>query len=111
MQKSLIVGLFSSLILVIFALKNNASVTLDFIIGKPVNGSLSLILLITVIIGIFVGLLLSYPSIKKFKKNLAENKAEITKLNNILEEYKKQAGVNTTVQEENRENQEEDKTE
>lgn len=96
MQKSLIVGLLSSLILVVFALKNNANVKLDFIIGKPVNGSLSLILLITVIIGIFVGLLLSYPSIKKFKNTISNNKAEITKLNNILEEYKKQSGsINT----------------
>jgi uncharacterized integral membrane protein len=92
MQKSLIVGLLSSLILVVFALKNNANVELDFIIGKPINGSLSLILLITVIIGIFVGLLLSYPSIKKFKNTISNNKAEITKLNNILEEYKKQSG-------------------
>lgn len=91
MQKSLIVGLLSSLILVVFALKNNAIVALDFIIGKPVNGSLSLILLITVIIGIFVGLLLSYPSIKKFKHTISDNKAEIIKLKNILEEYKKQA--------------------
>jgi uncharacterized integral membrane protein len=96
MQKSLIVGLLSSLILVVFALKNNANVELDFIIGKPINGSLSLILLITVIIGIFVGLLLSYPSIKKFKNTISNNKAEITKLNNILEEYKKQSGsINT----------------
>lgn len=91
MQKSLIVGLLSSLILVVFALKNNANVELDFIIGKPVNGSLSLILLITVIIGVFVGLLLSYPSIKKFKNTINDNKSEITKLNNILDEYKKEA--------------------
>lgn len=104
MQKSLIVGLLSSLLLVIFALKNNTSVSLDFIIGKPVNGSLSLILLITVIIGIFVGLLLSYPSIKKFKQKLQENKDEITKLNNILEEYKKQ--TNTSKPEENKETEE-----
>ena len=94
MQKSLIIGLLSSLLLVVFALKNSASVQLDFIIGKPVNGSLSLILIITVIIGIFVGLLLSYPTIKKFKNKITDNTAEITKLQNILEEYKKEYGVN-----------------
>lgn len=93
MQKSLIIGLISSLLLVVFALKNNTNVELDFIIGKPVNGSLSLILLITIIIGIFVGLLLSYPTIKKFKNKIADNTTEITKLNNILEEYKKEYGI------------------
>jgi len=98
MQKSLIVGLLSSLILVVFALKNNTNVELDFVIGKPVNGSLSLILLITIIIGIFIGLLLSYPSIKKFKNTIGENKTEITKLKNILDEYKKEANTKKSEQ-------------
>ena len=73
---------------------------LDFIIGKPVTGSLSLILLVTLIIGIFVGLLLSYPTFLKLKKKIAENKTEITKLNNILEEYKKETVIHKTKSEE-----------
>lgn len=93
MQKSLIAGLLSALLLVIFALKNSVPVQLDFIIGNPVKGTLSLILLITIIIGIFVGLLLSYPTIKKLKGKISENTSEITKLNNILEEYKKESGI------------------
>jgi len=101
MQKSLIIGLLSSLLLVVFALKNNTNVELDFILGKPVNGSLSLILLITIIIGIFIGLLLSYPTFKKFKKKIADNSAEITKLNNILDEYKKESGIHKDKKEEN----------
>ena len=98
MQKSLIIGLVSSLLLVIFALKNDAIVELDFIIGKPVNGSLSLILLITIIIGVFVGLLLSYPTIKKLKNKITDNTKEITKLNNILEEYKKEYGIHKNIE-------------
>lgn len=95
MQRSLIIGLLSSLLLVIFALKNSVPVKLDFIIGNPVEGTpLSLVLLVTIIIGIFVGLLLSYPTIKKLKSKIADNSAEITKLNNILEEYKKESGIN-----------------
>ncbi len=95
MQRSLIIGLVSALLLVVFALRNSVPVELDFIIGNPVKGTpLSLVLLVAVIIGIFVGLLLSYPSILKFKKTIAENKAEITKLSNILEEYKKEHGIN-----------------
>lgn len=93
MQRPLIIGLLSALLLILFASQNNVPVQLDFIIGNPVKGSLSLILLVTIIIGIFVGLLLSYPTIKKFKKQIANNSAEITKLNNILEEYKKEYGI------------------
>ena len=100
MKRSLIIGLLSALIIVIFASQNNVPVKLDFIIGNPINGSLSLILLVTVIIGIFVGLLLSYPTIKKLKKKIADNSAEITKLNNILEEYKKEYGIKKKKDEE-----------
>ncbi len=101
MQRSLIVGLVSALLLVVFALRNSVPVELDFIIGNPVKGTpLSLVLLVSVIIGIFVGLLLSYPSIVKFKKSISENKAEITKLNNILEEYKKEYGIHKNNTEE-----------
>ena len=66
MQRSLIIGLLSALLLVVFALQNSDPVILDFIIGNPVEGTpLSLVLLVTIIIGVFVGLLLSYPTLKK----------------------------------------------
>lgn len=94
MQKSLIAGLLSALVLVIFALKNSNPVTIDFVIGKPVEGTpLSLVLLVTIIIGLIVGLLLSYPTIKKLKKDISSNDTEITKLKNILEEYKKESSL------------------
>lgn len=94
MQKSLIVGLLSALVLVIFALKNSSPVTIDFVIGKPVEGTpLSLVLLVTIIIGVVIGLLLSYPTIKKLKNNISDNNSEITKLKNILDEYKKEHNV------------------
>ncbi|MCK5028284.1 MAG: LapA family protein [Bacteroidales bacterium] len=110
MQRSLIIGLVSALLLVVFALRNSVPVELDFIIGNPVKDTpLSLVLLVAVIIGIFVGLLLSYPSILKFKKNISENKAEITKLKNILEEYKKEHGIHKNVTEEKPEDISEDK--
>lgn len=105
MQRSLIISLVSALILVIFALKNSAPVELDFIIGNKVTGSLSLILIITVIIGIFIGLLLSYPTISRHKKKISENSAEITKLNNILEEYKKEYGIHKNSKEVEKENE------
>lgn len=106
MQRSLIIGLLSALILVVFALKNSVPVELDFIFGKPVQGSLSLILLVTVIIGIFVGLLLSYPTIKKLKGNISDKKAEIIKLENILDEYKKEYGIHKKSEDNNNEDKE-----
>jgi len=93
MQRSLIIGLISALILVVFALKNSAVIEIDFIIGNPVKGSLSLVLILTIMIGIVIGLLLSYPNILKHKKNISEQKSEITKLTNILDEYKKEYGI------------------
>lgn len=107
MQRSLIISLLSALVLVVFALKNSAPVELDFIIGNKVQGSLSLILIITVIIGIFIGLLLSYPTIKRLKNKISENTAEITKLNNILEEYKKEYGLSSKAKEKEKADQEE----
>lgn len=111
MQKSLIISLLSALVLVIFALKNSTPVELDFIIGNKVQGSLSLILIITVIIGIFLGLLLSYPSILKHKKKISENKDEITKLNTILDEYKKEYGISNKAKAKEQEDKEDDTTE
>jgi uncharacterized integral membrane protein len=110
MQKSLIAGLVSALILVIFALKNSSPVTIDFVIGKPVEGTpLSLVLLVTIIIGLIIGLLLSYPTIKKHKNKIAENTAEITKLSNILDEYKKEYGIHKKTTEDKPENETENK--
>ncbi len=97
MQKSLIIGLLSALVLVVFALKNSSPVTIDFVIGKPVAGTpLSLVLLVTIIIGLFVGLLLSYPTIKNLKNTISDYTKEITKLTNILDEYKKEHGIKKT---------------
>lgn len=110
MQRSLIIGLLSALLLVIFALRNSIPVELDFIIGNKVHGTLSLILLVTLIIGIFVGLLLSYPTILKLKKKISEHKSEVTKMKNILDEYKKEYGIRKTKDEDvNKENKPDEK--
>jgi len=107
MQRSLIIGLISALILVVFALKNSAVIEIDFIIGNPVKGSLSLVLILTIMIGIIIGLLLSYPNILKHKKKITEQNSEITKLTNILDEYKKEYGIrNKSSETENKEEKE-----
>ena len=108
MQRSLIIGLLSALILVIFALRNDTEVALYFLWGDPVKGSLSLILLVTIIIGVILGIIFSYPSILKQKKKVSENKKEVEKLNTILDDYKKEHGLNKKAREKEEEESKQD---
>ena len=94
MQRSLIVGLIAALILTIFALRNDQVVNLYFLWGDPLKGSLSLILLVTVIIGVILGIIFSVPSINKQSRLIHSKNKEIEKLKSLLEEYKKGASKN-----------------
>ncbi|MGQ9834040.1 MAG: LapA family protein [Candidatus Villigracilaceae bacterium] len=91
----LIFALVTSVIAVIFALQNPDPVTISFLAWK-IEGSLSLVLLVTLAIGAIVGLLVLAPStikhafsasgqakrISTLEKELAEAKAKITELLN-----------------------------
>jgi uncharacterized integral membrane protein len=92
MQRSLIIGLLAALILTVFALQNDESVSIHFFFGKPLEGSLSLILLITVIIGVILGIVFSIPSINKQTKIIQRKNREIDKLEGLLEGYRKETG-------------------
>ena len=92
MQRSLIFGLLAALILTIFALQNDMMVSIKFFLGEPVKGSLSLILLITVIIGVILGIIFSLPSISKQTKIIQQKNKEIDKLQGLLEDYRKETG-------------------
>jgi uncharacterized integral membrane protein len=92
MQRSLIIGLLAALILTVFALQNDEMVSIHFFFGEPVKGSLSLILLITVIIGVILGILFSVPSINKQTKIIQRKNREIDKLERLLEGYRKETG-------------------
>jgi uncharacterized integral membrane protein len=89
MQRSIIVGLLVALVLTIFALQNDEIVTIRFFVGK-VDGSLSLILLITIIVGVLLGVVFSIPSINKQAKMLQQRKKEIDRLQGLVDDYKKQ---------------------
>jgi len=91
MQRSIIVGLLVALVLTIFALQNDEVVTIRFFVGN-VDGSLSLILLITVIIGVLLGVIFSLPSINKQARMLQNKNKEIDKLQSQMEAYRKQVG-------------------
>ena len=91
MQRSLIIGLIAALILTIFALRNDQIVSLYFLWGDPIKGSLSLILLVTIIIGVILGIVFSVPSISKQSRIIHSKNKEIDKLNSLIEDYKKEA--------------------
>ena len=92
MQRSLIIGLLAALILTVFALQNDEMVSIHFFFGEPLKGSLSLILLITVIIGVILGIIFSVPSINKQTKIIQRKNKEIDKLEGMLEGYRKETG-------------------
>ena len=106
MQRSIIIGLLVALVLTLFALQNDEVVTIRFFVGK-VDGSLSLILLITVIIGVILGVIFSIPSINKQARMIQNKNKEIDKLQSQIEGYRKQFGKSD--QEEQQENQEKEK--
>ena len=78
-----------ALVLTIFALQNDEVVTIRFFVGK-VDGSLSLILLITIIVGVLLGVVFSIPSINKQARMLQQKKKEIDRLQGLVDDYKKQ---------------------
>ena len=106
MQRSIIIGLLVALVLTLFALQNDEVVTIRFFVGK-VDGSLSLILLITVIIGVILGVIFSLPSINKQARMIQNKNKEIDKLQSQIEGYRKQFGKSD--QEEQQESQEKER--
>jgi len=85
MQRNLIIGLILSLILVVFALQNAADTAVklwfwDF------HSSLSLLLLVAFGIGTLLGIIFSWPSIKKKNKKITEKDKKIAQLSEQVKE-------------------------
>lgn len=91
MQKSIIFGFIAAILLVIFATQNIEPVELHLFWGDPIKGSLSLITLISVFIGVILGFIFSYPAMAKVKKQNKEQLKEIEKLKDLLATYKEEA--------------------
>ncbi|MCF8335221.1 MAG: LapA family protein [Bacteroidales bacterium] len=92
MQRSIILGLIIALILSVFAIYNAHDVKIDFFFGEPLEGPLSLILLITIIAGVVLGIIFSFPSINKQTRIIQRKNKEIEKLEGLLERYRKETG-------------------
>ena len=83
----LILALVIAIVAVIFALQNSATITIGFFVWK-VTGSLSLVLLITLAIGVVIGLLFLAPSAVKSSFKVSGHRKRITSLEKELAEHK-----------------------
>ena len=82
MSRSLILGLIFALILVLFSVQNSHKIEIYFFFGKPLNAHLSLVLMVTLILGVLLGYIFSYPVYRKLKKQLGEQQKESVSENN-----------------------------
>jgi len=85
----LVLALVIAIIAVIFALQNTAAVTISFFAWE-VGGSLSLVVLVTLVIGVLVGWLFVAPSLVKNSIQGANQRKRITALEKELAETKNQ---------------------
>ena len=83
----LIMALVIALLAVIFALQNTVTITISFL-AWTVTGSLSLVLLITLAIGVVIGLLVLAPSTIKKSFTVSNHIKRIGALEKELEEHK-----------------------
>jgi len=83
----LIMALVIAIIAVIFALQNTITTTISFLAWE-VTGSLSLVLLVTLAIGVLIGLLVLAPSTIKNPLAASGHRKRIGSLEKELDEHK-----------------------
>jgi len=83
----LIVALVIAIIAVIFALQNTITTTISFLAWE-VTGSLSLVLLVTLAIGVLIGLLVLAPSTIKNSLAVSGHRKRIGSLEKELDDHK-----------------------
>ena len=76
LMKQLIIASLLVLIVVIFAVQNAESVSVHFI-SWEVGMSLALLLIVTLIIGLFIGVLVITPRVLRSKKELNQLKKQL----------------------------------
>ena len=83
----LILALLIAVVAVIFALQNTMTVTIAFFAWET-TGSLSLVLLVTLLIGILIGWLFAAPSLVKHTFRASGSRKRIGALEKELEDHK-----------------------
>lgn len=90
MQIFIIIALVIAVLAVIFALQNTMVVTVTFLLWS-FNGSLALVLLFSVLVGVLISLLASLPGLIKGRWSNAGQKKRLTSLEADLASYKNRA--------------------
>ena len=85
MKFSLFIALVIALLAVIFSVQNTSPVTINFLFWN-FEGSLALILLITLVTGVIIGFLTSSPSLLKSRSAISTQKKKIAELEASLAE-------------------------
>ncbi len=83
----LILALVIAIIAVIFALQNTTAITISFFLWQ-VSGSLALVVLITLALGVLVGWLFAAPSLVKGSFQGSSQRKRIAALEKEVNEYK-----------------------
>ena len=83
----LIVALLIAIVAVIFALQNTMTITISFLAWE-VTGSLSLVLLVTLVIGVVIGLLFLAPSTIKNSMAASGHRKRADSLEKELDDHK-----------------------
>ncbi|MEK6572518.1 MAG: LapA family protein [Bacteroidota bacterium] len=79
MRSSAILALFIATVAVVFALQNAVPVTVSFLTWR-FEGSLALILLVTLTLGVFLGLIVSIPALVRKTRMFSSQRAKIAEL-------------------------------
>ncbi|PWH11819.1 MAG: DUF1049 domain-containing protein [Anaerolineae bacterium] len=83
----LILALLIAIVAVIFALQNTAAITISFFFWQ-VSGSLALVVLVTLVLGVLVGWLFVAPSLVKGSLQGSSQRKRIAALEKEVTEYK-----------------------
>lgn len=83
----LILALLVAIVAVIFALQNTAAITVSFFLWQ-ISGSLALVVLVTLVVGVLVGWLFVAPSMLKGSLQGASQRKRIAALEKEVSDYK-----------------------
>jgi putative membrane protein len=84
MRSSVVVALLIAIVALVFALQNAIPVTVTLLAWK-VESSLALLLLITLTLGVLLGISISMPAILRRSRAISRQKAKITELEGSLQ--------------------------
>lgn len=102
MQAFLILALLTALVAVVFAVQNTTRVTVD-VFAWQVQGSLALVLLVTLAVGVGIGILGSLPTLIRRSWKISSQNKRINELEKTLEKTQETLSESKVSKSENKE--------